>query len=137
MSSSALGRVRVVPVAHKVLLQTSGVDGSEVVLDLDLPQVEEWGPHLLAITAHTLLEQKTANFQWRVVLYWSIDGITWSTATGLFANSAAAGQVIHPDFNDKTKLGLRIRLGLACSPATGQAREQGVVTVALAFDFRT
>ena len=106
-------------------------------MDISLPQVEGWGPHLAAITAHTMLEQKTANFKWKVLLFWSLDGFVWSPATDLFANSSANGQVIQSDFADKTKLGLHIRFALACSPVTGAAKESGIVTVALAFEFRS
>lgn len=131
--------VVVVGLTHKLLVQSDGTTGGDVVLDVSLPLVERWGPHIDAITAHTLLEQKSANFQWRVVIYTSLDGVNWAVGGNLFANSTAttAAGVVQADFTDKTKLGLHIRFSIVCSPTTGTARESGVVTVALAFDFRT
>lgn len=128
-----------VPLTHKLLAQTDGTTTGDVILDIVCAQVEGWGPHVQAITAYTLLEQKSANFQWRVVMYTSLDGINWAVGGNLFANSTAttASGVVQADFTDKTKMGLHIRLSIVCSPATGTARESGVVTVALAFDFRT
>ncbi len=131
-------RVTVVPVADRVRLQTAGGDSNtDVILDVDLPEITHWGPHTLTITPHTKLESKTANFRWKAVLYTSIDGINGSTTPeNLFAYSTATSYVIQTDFTDKSKLGLLIRVALVCSPATGTAIESGVVTLALAFEFR-
>ena len=131
-------RVIVVPVADRVRIQTKGDDGNtDVILDVDLPEITHWGPHTLTITPHTKLESKTTNFRWKAVLYTSIDGINWSAPPAdLFAYSTAASYVIQGDFTDKSKLGLFIRVALVCSPATGSAIESGVVTLALAFEFR-
>ena len=91
------------------------------------------------ITAHTLLEQRSANFQWRIVMYTSFDGINWATAGDIFANSTstATSGVVQTEFTDKTKMGQHIRFAAVCSPTTGTARETGVVSVTLMFDFRT
>ena len=141
MPASSLhnSRIVVVPLTHKLLVQTDGTTAGDVILDISCPQVESWGPHIQAITPHTLLEQKSANFQWRVVMYTSLDGINWAVAGNLFTASTAttAAGVVQADFTDKTKIGLHIRFSIVCSPVTGTARESGVVTVALAFDFRT
>lgn len=131
-------RVVVVPVAERVRLQTKGDNETvDVVLDIDVPEITHWGPHTLTITPHTRLELKTANFRWKAVFYYSIDGITWSTSPeSLFAYSNTLGYVIQSDDTDKSKLGLFIRAALACSTVTGTAIESGVVTLALAFEFR-
>ncbi|MBM4366067.1 MAG: hypothetical protein FJ102_07615 [Deltaproteobacteria bacterium] len=138
-SGQPQSRVTVVPVADRVRLQTAGGDSNtDVILAVDLPEIANWGPHTLTVTPHTKLESKTANFRWKAVLYTSIDGIEWtSTPENLFAYSTATSYVIQPDFTDKSKLGLFIRVALVCSPATGSAIESGVVTLALAFEFRS
>lgn len=131
-------KVVVVPVVLNAFIQTTGVDANVVYTDIDLPKVAGWGPHLGSITGHTNLQQATANFRWKVVMHTSIDGVVWSApATDIFAWSNTAGYVIQTAFTDATKLGLHIRFALACSPSTGTARESGVVTVALAFEFRS
>lgn len=123
----------------KLFLQTNGASGAEVILDIALSEVDGWGPYVQAITPHTLLEQRSPNFQWRLIMYTSYDGITWAVAGDLFANSTAttASGVVQADFTDKTKLGLHIRFAAVCLPTTGTARESGVVSVTLVFDFRT
>lgn len=124
---------------HKLFLQTNGTSGAEVLLDIPLAEVDSWGPYVKTLTAHTLLEQKSANFQWRIVMYTSYDGLTWAVAGDIFADSTAttASGVVHADFTDKTKLGCHIRFAASCSPVTGTARETGVVSVTLVFEFRT
>jgi hypothetical protein len=96
-----------------------------------------WGPYLLSITAHTETEVKSANFQWKLVCYWGLDGQTWSTATDVFAYQSAAEKKIQADFTDKTRMGVKMRYALVCSPTTGTAREQALVTLVLAFQFRS
>ena len=132
------GKVQVVGIVLKVSLQTTGVDANTVYTDIVLPKVDGWGPHLVGMTAHTNLEQFTANFKWKLVMMWSFDGITWSApATDIFAWSTTAGQAIQTAFTDTTKLGLHIRFALACAPSTGTALERGTVSVALAFEFKS
>jgi hypothetical protein len=70
-------------------------------------------------------------------MFWSLDGYAWSSPVDIFGNSSTGGPVINTDFTDKTRLGLHIRFALACSPVTGVAKETGVVTAALVFEFRS
>lgn len=94
------------------------------------------GPRLAAITPHTFLDQFSSNFRWKIIFYWSVDGITWSGAVDLFSWSGTGGGVIQTPFIDATKLGLHMRYALACSPSTGTNREWGTVSAVLAFDFK-
>lgn len=119
------------------MLQSNGVDNSPVIIDVPLPMIEDWGPHLASITAHTGTEAKTNNFQWKVYLYWSLDGVVWSGPNDLFAWETAAGQKVQTPFADGQKLGLHIRIALVCCPSSGTAREQGLVTLVLACEFKT
>ena len=135
--TTAAGKIRVVTVVQKFLLQTTGTDNSEVIVELSLPGVADWGPYIESITAHTETEQKTTNFQWKAYTYWGLDGNSWSAATSLFAFQTVAEKKIQADFNDKTRMGLKMRYALVCSPVTGTAREQALVTLALVFQFPT
>lgn len=137
--NAMVSRTHARQLCHKLLLQTNGTSGAEVVLDIPCSEVESWGPSVQAITAHTLLEQKSTNFQWRIVVYTSYDGVNWAVGGDLFANSTSttASGVVQADFTDKTKLGLHIRFAAVCLPTAGTARESGVVSVTLVFDVRT
>lgn len=136
-SQLSTAKVRVVPLAYKVLLQTTGTDNTVVFTDVDLPVVENWGPHLVGITAHTNPEQFSTLFRWKLVMYWSMDAISWSSPVDVFAGAGTAGQVIQTAFTDATKFGLHIRFALACYPSSGTNREWGTTTVVLAFEFKS
>ncbi len=130
-------KIKVVGLVQKLMLQTNGVDGSTITTELDTPNLTGLGPYVAGITAHSLLEQYSTNFKWKVVFFWSFNGITWSSPVDLFAFSTTGGQVIHTAYTDATKLGLHMRYGLACAPSSGTNREWGTVSVALAFEFRS
>lgn len=129
-------KVRYLNLAYKYLLQS---DGSQtwVYIDLDQPEIIEWGPHLGALTAHTDTANRTAEHRWKLVLWWSMDGRTWQGPTDVFAAIQANGAVIQSDFNDKTKLGPKIKLSLACRTETGSNVERALVSLGVAFEFRT
>ena len=130
-------KVRVVPMVSQYLLQSNGVDTTEVVVDVPSAAIADWGPHLMSITAHTGTEAKTTNFRWKAYLYWSLDGVVWSSPTELFAWETNAGSKIQNPFTDAAKLGLHIRVALVGSPTNSNAREQALVTLVLVCEFKT
>lgn len=130
-------KVQVVPFVFKQFFQTNGVDAASIITEIPLTKVAGWGPHLFGITAHSYLDQFSTNFRWKIVFYWSFDGINWSSAIDLFAWNSTGSGVIHAAYIDATKLGLHMRYAVVCSPATGTNREWGTVSVALAFDFKS
>ncbi len=135
MASS--NKIKVVGLVQKLLIQTNGVDGSTIVTELETPSLANLGPYVASITAHTQLEQFSANLKWKVVFFWSFDGITWSAPVDLFAFSTTGGAVIQTAYTDAAKLGLHMRYGIACAPNSGTNREWGTVSVVLAFEYRT
>jgi len=133
----ASSKIRIVGLVQKLMIQTNGVDGSTIVTELETPSLTHLGPHTASITAHTQLEQFSTNLKWKVVFFWSFDGITWSAPVDLFAFSTTGGAVIHPAYTDATKLGLHMRYGIACAPNSGTNREWGTVSVVLAYENRS
>lgn len=127
-------KVRVVPFVYKALLQS---DGSQTYrhIELELPEIEEWGPHLEAIIVHTETESRTANHDWKMVLWFSIDGKNWNGPHDIFNAVTTAGQVIQPAFTSGDKLGLKIKLALAVRSSTGTALDSAIVSAAGAFKF--
>lgn len=135
------GVVRVVPLVWRMLVQSTGSDTAWREYFLDTPDLAEWGPYLAGITVHAGTESTTANVEWKVVVFWSLDGSPWEGPYNLTTvmNAGSAGQVIHAEFTDKTKLGLKLRLAVAVKNVTGQsgALESAIVTAAAACRFRT
>ncbi len=124
-------------VATRLMMQTNGIDATEIVLDLPPGDMAGYGPYLTSITAHVQADARTANFQWKVVSYWSIDGVNWSTASDVFAYVSTGTPSIQAPFTDVAKLGIKMRYALVCKPSSGTAREQAFVTCVLAFEFKT
>ncbi len=130
-------KVRVHTVATKLLLQTTGIDANEVILDLPPGPMAEYGPYLSAVTGHLQTEARTAQFQWKLTCQWSLDGVNWSAAADVFTWVTSSTPTITVPFTDAAKMGLKMRYSLACKPMSGTAREQGMVTLALAFEFKS
>ena len=120
-------KVLVVPAFYKMQLQTDGTT-TATYIDLDLPSVTDLGPYLESVTAHTMTENKTANFTWRMVFYWSMDGRQWNPATpiDLFSGIAANGSVIQTAYTTTTNFGVKLRFAIAVVNASGAAIERAV-----------
>ncbi|MCK6507744.1 hypothetical protein L6R53_30985 [Myxococcota bacterium] len=133
-----VNKVVVVPFAQQYLLTSDGSQNWRYI-ELDNAQYVGWGPHLDSITAHTQTQTRTAAHRWKLVMWTSIDGKTWSTTpVDLFANPITAnGDLIHPPFSDKSWFGIHIKLGLAVSNSSGTAIESAVVTAVGAFEFKS
>jgi hypothetical protein len=123
--------VIVQPLAYKLLLQSNGSQTYRF-FELDLPAIARLGPQLASIRVETLTEGRTSQHQWKVVLFYSLDGKLWSPPVDLTTEVNTDGDVVHAAFTDETKFGLHIRLGLAVRSASGNALDSAVVS-AVAF----
>ena len=131
-------KVRVVPAAYKFQLATDGATQGVRYVDLELPQVVEWGPYLEQITATTQTESRSPQFKWKVVFWWSVDGREWSsTSLDLFSYVSADGSVIQPAYPTTTQFGPKMRFALAAENVSGTNVESATVTLLLAFQFRS
>ncbi len=133
------GKVRVIPFLFEYFAQTNGLVATPRYIDIDVADGTDLGPHVEAISFHTHGDNVTPQFQWQIVGYWSIDARVWSAPFALFAFTAAgsAAPTIQADFNDVTKLGVKMRYALAVQNASGTNIESGYVTAAGAFRLRT
>lgn len=123
--------VTVVPLVYKHALQSDGQQ-SWRYLDLDLPNITRQGPNLASIQLETLTEGRTAQHEWKVVLFYSLDGKLWSLPVDLVGAISANGDLVHNAFTDTTKFGLHIRLALAVRSASGSNLDSAIVS-AVAF----
>lgn len=106
-------------------------------IPIDLPEVAEWGPYLMEIVAAIETRNVTANFEWKIVHYWSMDGSEWEGPTDLFgALSSGPGRAIQTAYNTRTKFGPLMRFALAVRNTTGSAVESAEVSCTCYFDFR-
>lgn len=140
MKRSPTGKVIVVPLVHKYLVATDGQSQVWNYIDVPLPEVEDFGPFIMGITAHTRSENMTANVSWKVVFWWSVDGKSWSSPVDLFSAitySASPVDSIKTEYTTVNTFGLTMKFGLAVQNTTGTASERAVVTCALAFKFLT
>lgn len=130
--------VRLVPLAWQLMIQSTGSDSIWREYDLDTAILTDWGPKLAGITLHTSTESGTLNVEWKVVLYWSVDGRKWKGPFDLTSvMDESSDQLIHGEFTDKSKLGLKLRVALAVKNASGQSGsvESAIITAAAACRF--
>lgn len=120
-------------------LTSKGADQNWTYIDIDMGELEDLGPYLAAMTAHTRTQSKSANAQWKVSFYWSVDGKTWNpaTPTDVFAAVAADGQAIQAAFTDATKFGIQLRFVYAVRASTGTAVESVNVGGYIVADIKT
>jgi len=90
---------------------------------------------------HVGTESPTTNVEWKVVLSWSLGSGPWQGPYDLTTamNAGSASQIIHAEFTDQTKQGLKLRLAVAVKNVTSQpgAIESAIVTAAAACRFKT
>ena len=105
----------------------------------ELAEAYEWGPYLTSIRPLTITRNRSANFQWKPVVQWSIDGVVFVTpGVDLVASPISAnGQVIHPAMSADTFGAPNLRFVLASANTAGTALESAAVTCGLVFTFQT
>ena len=129
-------KVVILPIFFKKQLQTDG-NTSPSYMDLELDRAEEWGPYLTSIQAHTSTENRTANFTWRVVFWWSFDGRRWNGPTDLFSSVSANADTVQTEYTTNTTFGLKMKYGIAVANASGTALERAVCSGVLVFTFKS
>ena len=129
-------KVKVFPICFKKQVQTDG-STTPSYIDLKLDAALLFGPYLESIQVHTATENRTSNFQWNLVFWWSLDGRQWEGPVDLFTAITANGAVIQPAYTTTTQLGLQMRYGLAVANTSGTAIERAVVCSALVFTFKS
>jgi len=131
----------VIPFATCLALSTSGGSGGTsyefIELDKELAGTRHFGPWLESITAHTFTHIRTANARWKVVFYWSYDGLTWSASNDLFAEIGTLGQDIQTPYTNTDNFGLHMRYAIGVRAFTGTASESVNVSGSLALTFQT
>lgn len=129
--------VRVVQFFAERLVQTDGTANWREV-PIDAPEVLPWDPYLFQIVPVTESRNDTANFEWKVVVYWSMDGSEWTGPTDLFAPlSAGPGRAIQSAFTDASKMGPQMRYAVAVRNSGGGAIESAELSCSCYFEFRT
>jgi hypothetical protein len=120
-------------------LSSKGGDQNYTYVDIDMGELEELGPYLASITAHTRTQARSAQSQWKVSFYWSVDGKTWNpaTPTDIFSAISADGQAIQTTFTDTTKFGIKLRFVYAVRASSGTAVETVNVGGYLVVDVRS
>ena len=129
-------KVVVIPLFFKKQLQTDGTTNTSY-LDLELERATEWGPYLASITAHTATENRTSNFTWRLIYWWSLDGRRWNGSYDLFSSVSSNADTVQTANATTTTFGLRMRYGIAVVNASGTAIERAVCSAVLAFTFQS
>ena len=129
-------KVRILPLFFKRQLQTDGTT-TPAYMDLELDEALEWGPYLESIQVHTSTENRTSNFTWRVVFWWSVDQRRWNGPTDLFSAVSANQDVIQTAYTTTTNFGIYMRYGIATSNASGTAVERAVCSGTLVFTFKS
>lgn len=142
-------KIVVLPFAFNFYLETAGVaSGSQKYVDVDLPEAEDWGPYIEAITAHTMVANTTAtgaavttNYRWNIYVQWALDDKTWSARTPIVATDMGATEndlKIQAEFTTRMGRKIRFSIGAYNSQNTGSANNvYAWVTVALVFRFRS
>jgi hypothetical protein len=122
-----------------MLLTSKGGDQNWSFIDIPMGDLEALGPYLAALTAHTNSFAKSANAQWKVVFWWSVDAKTWSPPTpiDLFAAITAEGQAIQVAYNDATKFGIHLRFAYAIRAGAGTAIESVTAGGYIVADLKT
>lgn len=138
---SPTGKVAVVPMCFKQQLVTDGQFTTWSYVEFQIDEIEDWGPFLMGITAHTRSESMTQYVRWKVVFWTSVDGRNWSSPIDMFTEvtvSANNTDAVKTEYTTAQSFGLKMKFGLAVlNTASNTSIERAVVTVALAFKFLT
>ena len=131
--------VKLVPLLFRQPVQSSGSNSEWRYYEIDISKhgVDRLGPFTKELVVHSNTEEVTSFVEWKVVLWWSTDGLVWSSPVDLITAVSANGQSIHAPFTDGAKLGIHLRMGIACKNSSGTAIESAVVTAAVAFNLYT
>lgn len=135
-TSNGFQKVRVQSFVQKMQLQTDG-STTPSYIDIEVPDALEWGPYLESIQVQTATENRTSQFTWRVVFWWSIDGRRWNGPVDLFSAVSANQDVIQTAYSTGTAFGLYMRYGIGLANASGTNIERAVCSATLVFTFKS
>lgn len=95
---------------------------------------EGLGPAAIDIITHSEGSNFSANFTYDLVLQYKFEGGSWQTATpNLLALKSDGNYYIGTPYNDRTKLGMRIRIVLRTQVSAGStATQKGNLTISAA-----
>lgn len=139
MAVSSSPIVRIIPLFYKQLLVTDGSNATWTHLDLDLPEIAKWGPHLASVQIHTCTENRSTYHKWKIVMYNSFDGRQWNGPFDLFTaiTSSATRDVIQSEYTTTSTFGLHTRLAAACVNDSGTAIERALCSAVGVFTFKS
>lgn len=131
-------KVVVVEWFRDMVLNTKGDAVNWSYVDLDLVWLLLLMPYLESIQPYTNTVGAMANHMWKVVLWGSYDGRTWSSPTDLFgAITAGSGMGVQTPFTSTAAIGPRCKAGVGTKNSTGTALETGVGSMTTALVFKT
>lgn len=137
MSPKPNAKVVLIPVATNMPAPSSLTTGW-IYSILDLQDVEDWGPFLEEITAHTNTQGATTYHEWKIVFFTSYDGKEWSSPIDLFtAIAAGSGAAVQTPYTTTSNFARKIRFALASRSSSAGAVQSAVVSCSLAFVFRS
>lgn len=140
-SAGGMGSVRVFELIESEVVQTTTLQANgfdELVLTDE--SFEGLGPSIQDLVMHLEVTNASASFACRVVLQYRYDNGPWKTdnSTLVLGLQTTSDYFIGTAYNDRTKLGRRIRLLLQTCVATGgTVTQRGAVTASVAARFFT
>lgn len=140
MRPSNLPKVLLVQIADNVTLTTDGTASDRYRLcDNEAAMgIQDCGPIVNSIRPLNKSDNRTPNLRWYVVVQGSLDNKTWSTPVALHSYVSANGQVVQPDYTNLDNLAWPyLRFSLACSNASGTARETADVSAWLVLTMKS
>ena len=136
MAASLSQIVQVVQLFFKKQITTDGTTTPSYI-DIDSDEIKSLGPYLAGITLMTKTENRTAQHNYKIVFWWSLDGRQWSASpVDLCTTISGSGDVIHTEFTDATKLGIQIRLAIEVVNGSGGNVERAVSSAWLVLRFK-
>lgn len=123
--TSASTIIEVLELYYKQQVMTDGTTTPSYI-DIPSEEIAGLGPYLAGITLMTCTESRTAQHGYKVVFYWTLDGRQWNGPVDLCASITSSGDVIHTEFTDATKLGIKLRLAISVVNSSGTNVERAV-----------
>lgn len=124
-----------VPLFEGQQFNTDGTAGS-TLLDVTNDLIAEIAPYSASVQAYTAMENKSANFRWKIQFQGSTTGRTYGAVTDLFAFLSSNGESTQAAYTSMDNLGRKTRWALTMSPSAGTAVESGILWCYLAFRLR-
>ena len=117
---------------------TTNATGAYILIRVLEDELKDVGPYIDGLIAYTVLRDKSANFEYKIVGEWSNDGETW-TAFGadIIGPTAINGQVVSANYTTALDFGRHIRIMVAVKPTTGTTIENGVLSLSIGLQLKS